>query len=192
MEPTKVRHLRVALISDTHGTWDEPLKRAVSEADELWHAGDLGPIAEHLRAWEAKVPGRRLRVVTGNIDGVPLTLEFPKELDFTVEGVRVWMIHIGGYPGRYAPSVRTSWPAKRASGPVDLFVCGHSHVLRVLRDNQHRALCLNPGACGTHGFHSIRTLLRFSLHAGKIMDMEAVELGPRGKLDPDHNLPDPY
>lgn len=182
----------MALISDTHGTWDEPLARAVEQADELWHAGDLGPMTEHLHAWQKAAPGRTLRAITGNIDGTPLTLEFPKELDFEVDGLRVWMIHIGGYPGHFPPAVRAAWAQKTESRPVDVFICGHSHILRVQRDARTGTLFMNPGACGTHGFHRIRTLLRFTIQSGKIIDLEAVELGLRAKLPRNTALPDPY
>jgi predicted phosphodiesterase len=192
METAKVQHLRVALISDTHGHWDDALARAVDGADELWHAGDLGPMTDHLEAWEAAKPGRKVRAITGNIDGYPLTRSYPAELDFTTAGVRVWMIHIGGYPGRFSPGVRAAWPNKLAYGPVNLFVCGHSHILRVARDPFSQALCLNPGAAGIHGFHHIRTLLRFELSDGTVKNMEAVELGLRGKTALDPTLADPY
>lgn len=170
--------MRIGLCSDTHGWWDPALERLFAACDEVWHAGDFGPgVADRLEAFRPCVG------VWGNIDEAGLRRRFPRDAHFEREGVRVWMTHIGGYPGRYAPRVRREAEGLAAEGRApDLFVCGHSHLLKVQRDPRFGWLALNPGACGRHGFHKVRTVLRFTLAAGRVRDLEAIELGPRGAL----------
>lgn len=164
---------RIGLLSDTHSHWDPKFETVFNECDEIWHAGDFGRTEISLQL-EAIKP---LRGVYGNIDGREIRDRHPLHLRFELEGVRVWMTHIGGYPGR--------WPARiketLEKDPPDLFVCGHSHILKVVRDRTYNMLAVNPGATGREGFHRVRTLIRFSLEAGKVKDMEVVELGPRAK-----------
>lgn len=167
---------RIGLISDTHGYLDDAVFQHFDECHEVWHAGDVGNV-EILDRLEAFKP---LRVVYGNIDGRAVQLRSAENLDFELEGFRIWMTHIGGAPPRYNPIVRPQ--LQRA--PPAIFVCGHSHILRVIRDPAlQNMLYINPGAAGKEGFHKMRTLLRFSLDTGKIKDMEVVELGKRGALE---------
>lgn len=166
--------LRIGLLSDTHGYLDAFVFDFFAPCQEIWHAGDIGDAAilDRLEAF------RPLRAVYGNIDGEEIRRRCPEDLRFTLEGVDVWMTHIGGYPGRYNSRVR----AVMKENPPGLFICGHSHILKVMPDKRYGLLHINPGACGNHGFHRMRTALRFSLDNGQVKDLEVVELGERGKL----------
>ena len=166
----------VALISDTHSHMDEGVLAHLNEADEIWHAGDIGAMEVVNRLPAGKV----LRVVTGNIDDSDMGERFPEELLFEVEGVRVLMVHIGGNPKRYAKGIK-SRIQKTGSG---LFVCGHSHICRVEYDRQLNCLYINPGAVGLQGFHKVRTLLKFTLAKGKVSNLVVIELGKRGMPGP--------
>ncbi|RYY95100.1 MAG: metallophosphoesterase [Chitinophagaceae bacterium] len=162
---------RIALLSDTHGWLDEQVWRHFEGCDELWHGGDFGPgVAELLAA-----DGRPLRGVWGNIDGPEVRREFPETLSWNCEAVRVYMIHIGGYPGRYAPRVKAAIQQEGAK----LFISGHSHILKVMYDPKINCLHMNPGAAGRQGWHTVRTLLRFAIDGADIKDLEVVELGKR-------------
>ena len=165
--------LKIGLISDTHGWWDDRYAEYFAECDEIWHAGDIGSI-ELADRFEA-MSGKRLRFVTGNIDGHELRLRYPEHQRFEVEGVDVWITPIGGYPGKYAPEVAPLI----FRNPPRLFISGHSHILKVLYDKTLRLLHLNPGAAGKQGFHKTRTLMRFVLDAGDIRDLEVVELADK-------------
>lgn len=160
---------KIGLLSDTHGYWDERYVRYFEPCDEIWHAGDIGSleVADRLAAL------RPLRAVYGNIDGRELRLRFPQTLRFEVEGAEVLMKHIGGYPGNYDPSVRGSLFTR----PPQLFVSGHSHILKVKYDKTLSMLHINPGAAGKQGFHRVRTLVRFAIEAGRFSDLEVIELG---------------
>ena len=161
---------RIGLLSDTHSFLDPQVFTYFADCAEIWHAGDVGllTVAEELRAF------RPLRIVSGNIDRE--SVDLPANLRFTLEGVDVWMTHIGGTPPKYNPAVR---PLLQQN-PPGLFICGHSHILKVTRDPAlHNMLFVNPGAAGKTGFHQMRTLLRFSLDAGKVLAMEAIELGKK-------------
>lgn len=164
---------RIGLLSDTHGCIDELIVNALNECDEVWHAGDIGGIDT---ADNFKRLGKLFRGVYGNIDGNEVRLDYPQSLRFECEGVEVFMTHIGGYPGRYEPIVREE--LKRQT--PKLFIAGHSHILKVIYDKKFELLHMNPGAAGKHGFHKVRTLLRFSLENGVIKDLEVVELALRG------------
>ncbi|GAB3170907.1 metallophosphoesterase family protein [Telluribacter humicola] len=167
--------LKIGLLSDTHGYLDERLYEHFADCDEIWHAGDVGDakIIIDLQAFKT------LRVVSGNIDGREVRALAAENLYYDLEGFRVWMTHIGGAPPKYNPQVK---PALQAD-PPNIFVCGHSHILRVMRDPKLRnMLYINPGAAGREGFHKIRTALRFTLDNGKIPGMEVIELGKRGAL----------
>ena len=168
--------MKILLLSDTHGYLDESILEHVREADEVWHAGDIGAgeVLERLQAI------RPLRVVYGNIDDARLRREIPLDLHFTVEGLRVYMTHIGGYPGRYSQHARQELDAR--PGQIDLFICGHSHILKVMPDHKRSLLHMNPGACGTHGFHRVRTMLRFEIEQGRVVQPAAIELGARGRV----------
>lgn len=160
---------KIGLLSDTHGYWDERYVRHFESCDEIWHAGDIGSIevADRLAAF------RPLRAVYGNIDGRELRLRFPQTLRFEVEGVQVLIKHIGGYPGHYDPSVRGSLLTR----PPQLFISGHSHILKVKYDKTLSMLHINPGAAGKQGFHRVRTLVRFVVDQGCFSDLEVIELG---------------
>ncbi len=160
---------KIGLLSDTHGYWDERYVRHFESCDEIWHAGDIGSIevADRLAAF------RPLRAVYGNIDGRELRLRFPQTLRFEVEGAQVLIKHIGGYPGHYDPSVRGSLLTR----PPQLFISGHSHILKVKYDRTLSMLHINPGAAGKQGFHRVRTLVRFVVDQGCFSDLEVIELG---------------
>jgi uncharacterized protein len=165
--------VRIGLLSDSHGFLDDAIFTYFAECDEVWHAGDFGPwtVVEQLRAFKP------LRGVYGNIDGAEVRTEMPLALEWDCAGVCVYMRHIGGYPGAYERGVK----AELASRRPNLFIAGHSHILRVMRDTQLGVLHMNPGACGHHGWHTMRTLLRFSIDDGRIHGVEAIELGKRGR-----------
>ena len=165
---------KILLLSDTHGYLDDAILMHVANADEVWHAGDIGTI--ELTDRIAKI--KPLRAVYGNIDGHVLRSAFKEDLIFTCEGINVFITHIGGYPTRYSKGIKEKLMIHRP----DLFICGHSHILKVIRDQQLRLLHMNPGAAGIHGFHKIRTMLRFEISEVKIQNVEVIELGLRGTL----------
>jgi hypothetical protein len=166
---------RIGLLSDTHGWLDPRLEAHFEACDEIWHAGDIGDVGvmEGIQRWR---PERTIRAVHGNIDGGALRSTYPEDLHFEVEGVRVWMTHIGGRPPKYD---RRTLPLLR-SAPPTLFICGHSHICLVQFDPALGTLYMNPGAAGRHGWHQMRTALRFTLHQGRPSDLEVIELGKRG------------
>ncbi len=168
---------RIAVLSDTHGYLDEGILRHIRDCDEAWHAGDIGS-AEVSEALQACAP---LRAVYGNIDGGELRQMHPEHLHMDCEGIRVWMTHIGGKPGRYSPAIR----AGLAKHKPDLFICGHSHICMLQRDKQFGHIHMNPGAAGRHGFHQKRTLIKMELEKGKIAAMKVVELGGRSSRSPE-------
>ena len=165
---------KILLLSDTHGHLDQKILKYIDGADEVWHAGDIGTTA--VADGISKI--KPLRGVYGNIDGHELRSQFPENQIFSCQGVKVLMTHIGGYPGRYNPRVKKLIQEEK---PL-LYVCGHSHILKVIPDRKNNHLHMNPGACGIQGFHKVRTLLRFELNQGKIENLEAIELGQRGAL----------
>ena len=167
--------MKIGLLSDTHSYLDPRVFDHLKDCDEIWHAGDIGDgaLADALQNFRA------LRAVFGNIDDRSLQTRFPEDLWVECEGLTVWMTHIGGAPPNYNPRVKKILKERAP----DIFICGHSHILRVKRDPQYNnMLYLNPGAAGNHGFHAIKTLVRFELLAGEITKMEVVELGKRGAL----------
>lgn len=165
--------MKIGLISDTHSYLDERVFSYFDRCDEIWHAGDIGDttVVEQLEKFKP------LRAVYGNIDDKTIQWKFPEDLRFTCEGVDVLMTHIGGVPPNYNPRVKKLLKERVPS----LFICGHSHILRIKRDeNFNGMLYVNPGAAGNHGFHKMKTVVRFELQAGKIDKMDVVELGKRG------------
>ena len=160
---------RIGLLSDTHGWWDDRYLQYFEPCDEIWHAGDIGSLEVAQRLADF----RPLRAVYGNIDGQELRRLFPQTLRFTVDGAEVVMKHIGGYPGRYDPSVAAGSLLAR---PPKLFVSGHSHILKVKYDKTLGLLHINPGAAGRQGFHTVRTLVRFCIDQGQFSDLEVIEL----------------
>jgi uncharacterized protein len=165
---------RIGLLSDTHGYLDTKLSKYLDACDEIWHAGDIGTlqVTDTLASWKP------LRAVYGNIDGDKLRLSFPENQLFELEGVKVFMTHIGGYPAHYTARARAIIAQERPK----LYICGHSHILKVMHDKHYNCLHMNPGAAGVHGFHQMKTLLRFTLDAGNIRDLEVVELGKRSEI----------
>ncbi len=167
--------MRIALLSDTHGFMDLEILEHCQEASEIWHAGDIGSRAVITQLESLKKP---IVAVSGNIDNHALQLEYPEDQQFTKEGVRVWMRHIVGHPKRYNPEILEvlRQPAQRPQ----LLICGHSHILEIARD-AYGVLYINPGAVGHHGVHQKRTMVRFSLENGKVLNVEAIDFGTRGR-----------
>ena len=164
--------MKVLLLSDTHGYLDEQILNHCRQADEIWHAGDFGSVQVADSLQEIKP----LRGVYGNIDDHRLRVYFPENLSFVFSGVKVLMTHIGGYPG--------AWPSRVRELLVEhqpqIFICGHSHILKVMRDPQYsNMLCMNPGAAGKSGFHKVRTLIRMEFEPGKITSLDVIELGQK-------------
>lgn len=162
---------KIGLISDTHGWLDHSCVKYFADCDEIWHAGDLGviAIAETLRAHKI------FRAVNGNIDGYDVRSEYPEVLEWDCENVKVLMTHIGGYPPKYNPEAKKL--IKRVQ--PQLFICGHSHILKIMYDVQQNCLHMNPGAAGKHGWHHMRTIIRFTIDGKDIKDCEVIELGKR-------------
>ncbi len=159
---------KIGLLSDTHNFLDERIFIHFDSCDEIWHAGDIGS----LTVTDALSEFKPLRAVYGNIDGVELRRMFPLHNRFQCEDVDVWLTHIGGYPGKYAPEVR----AELFINPPQLFISGHSHILKVQYDKKLNLLHINPGAAGKYGFHTIRTLVRFEIDGKNIQNLEVIEL----------------
>ncbi|MBZ9632625.1 metallophosphatase family protein [Salegentibacter sp. LM13S] len=159
---------KILLLSDTHSHIDERILHYAGEADEIWHAGDIGitDISDELN----KI--KPLRAVYGNIDDAEIRKEFPLHQRFKCEGVDVWITHIGGYPGKYSPAIRE----EIKQNPPKLFISGHSHILKVMNDKNLGVLHMNPGAAGKQGFHKKRTMLRFRIDNENISDLEVIEL----------------
>ena len=165
--------MRIGLLSDSHGFLDEALFAHFADCDELWHAGDFSCVADfdRLNAF------RPTRAVWGNVDGADVRAAMRRDLFWECEGLPIYMTHIGGYPGAYDKRAREQVEKRRPG----LFLCGHSHILKVMRDPDRGLIHMNPGACGHVGWHKVRTVLRLTVEAGKIRDLEAIELGPRGR-----------
>ena len=163
---------RIGILSDTHSCWDERYATHFAGCDEIWHAGDLGDISILLRLREICPV---VRAVSGNIDGGEVRRACKEVEVFEVENVRVFLTHIGGYPGKYAPGVQESL----AYGRINLMVCGHSHILKVMYDPRLGLLHINPGAAGTHGWQQQRTLVRLTIDGPEMRDLEVIELGKR-------------
>lgn len=162
---------KILLLSDTHGYIDDRILHYVEQSDEVWHAGDIGD----LRVSDALSAVKPFRAVYGNIDNHQARSSFPLHQRFVCEEVSVWITHIGGYPPKYNTLTRDEIRKK----PPKLFICGHSHILKVIPDKTNGVLHMNPGAAGKHGFHKMRTMLRFTLDSGKIENLEVIELGKK-------------
>jgi len=163
---------KILLLSDTHSYIDEQILKFVQQADEVWHAGDIGD----LHVTDTIKSLKPLRAVYGNIDDVNARLEFPLDHKFRVENVTVWMTHIGGYPNKYNQRVREGLQ----QNTPQVFICGHSHILKIQYDKKLNVLHLNPGAAGNHGFHKVRTMIRFTIDKEQLKEMEVIELAMRG------------
>lgn len=167
--------MKIGLLSDTHSFLDPNILDFFSGCDEVWHAGDIGDPLIITKLEEF----RPLRAVYGNIDAPEIRHRFPEDLQFDCEGMNVWITHIAGTPPRYNPRIK-----KKLKGYTpDLLICGHSHILKVMRDPEHNNLIfMNPGAAGNHGFHSMKTILRFEIKNGVLANLEVIELGKRGAI----------
>ena len=163
---------RIGLLSDTHHFLDEAIFTHFDHCDEIWHAGDFGTdaVAEKLRTF------RPLRGVYGNIDGQDIRAQYPQKLEWICEDVKVYMTHIGGYPPKYNPAVKTDLYISRPQ----LFICGHSHILKIMYDEKLQCLHMNPGAAGNQGWHKVRTVIRFVVDGAEMKQCEVIELGRRG------------
>ena len=158
---------KILLISDTHGYIDEKIIKYARQVDEIWHAGDIGDISVSDKLKKIKP----LRGVYGNIDDQKIRTEFPLHNRFICEKVNVWITHIGGYPKRYNPKILE----ELKSNPPDLFICGHSHILKVINDKKLGLLHINPGAIGKYGLHSVRTMVQFEINGKKIENLSIIE-----------------
>ena len=164
----------IGLLSDTHGFLDNKIFSYFDQCDEIWHAGDLGDdVADKLERFKP------LRAIHGNIDSKEMRVRYPEDLWFKLEGFLIWMTHIGGSPPNYNPRVRKILKEQ----VPDIFICGHSHILKISRDRQYNnMLYLNPGAAGNQGFHQMKTLIRLELRESQILQMEVIEIGKRGAV----------
>ena len=164
---------RIGLLSDTHSYWDERYEKYFADVDEIWHAGDIGSteLAERFQAFKP------FRAVCGNCDGGDLRRMFPELLRFKCEDADIMIKHIGGYPGNYDRSI----VGKMYTSPPDLFISGHSHILKILYDKTLRCLHINPGAAGLQGWQKVRTLVRFTVDGKEFKDVEVIELGKKRK-----------
>ena len=162
---------KILLLSDTHGYLDDKILKYVKQADEVWHAGDIGD----LNVTDEINKLKPIKAVYGNIDDAKTRVEFPENNRFFCENVDVWITHIGGYPGHYDVKIREAI----RKNPPQLFISGHSHILKVMPDKKLNLLHMNPGAVGKHGFHKIRTMLRFKIDGDAITDLEVIEFNKR-------------
>jgi putative phosphoesterase len=164
--------VRIGLLSDTHSFLDPELLPILDACDEIWHAGDVGneEVANQLRSLN-----KSLRIVYGNIDGREIRLIATQTLVWQVEQMKILMTHIGGYPGHYPSTIKQLLLKEKP----DIFVCGHSHILKVIYDKQLKLLHINPGACGKVGFQKVRTMVRFGIDGDKVKEMAVIELGVR-------------
>jgi uncharacterized protein len=161
----------IGLLSDTHGYLPPQVYEHFKDVDEIWHAGDIGTVevADKLELFKP------LRAVWGNIDGHELRIRYPEYLHFKIEEVPVLMMHIGGYPPKYNPASKQLIQQTRPH----VFICGHSHILKVMPDTAHNLLHINPGACGKHGWQKVNTLVRFCIEGDRVTNFEVIELGPK-------------
>ena len=158
---------KILLLSDTHGYLDEKIIKYTNSVDEIWHAGDVGDITIIDKLKQIKP----FKGVYGNIDDHKIRKELPVDLKFYCEDTYVWITHIGGYPNQYKQRIKE----ELKSNKVDLFICGHSHILKIIFDKKYNLLHINPGAIGKHGFHKKRTMVRFSINKDKIENLEVIE-----------------
>jgi putative phosphoesterase len=168
--------MRIGLISDTHGWIHPSLYEHFAKCDEIWHAGDIGNIqtADSLSSFKP------VRAVSGNIDDSVVRSVYPEMLKFTIGEMKIWMIHIGGTPRHYSPKIKN----EIYFDPPDVFICGHSHIAKVMYDKSAGLLFINPGAAGYTGFHKYMTAIRFEISENKIHNLELIEMGLRGRTGP--------
>jgi putative phosphoesterase len=167
--------MKIGLLSDTHSFLDSKVFDYFRDCDEVWHAGDIGDeaVADALEKFKP------FRAVYGNIDTKSIQRRYPEDLRFNFEGLNIWMTHIGGTPPGYKPRIKKILQ----QNPADIFICGHSHILKIGRDPQfNNMLFINPGAAGNHGFHHMKTIVRFDIVNREIKNLEVIELGKRGAI----------
>lgn len=162
---------KILLLSDTHGYIDDRIIYYANQSDEVWHAGDIGDISIIDKLSSIS----RIRAVYGNIDDHKIRMTFPEKINFHCEEIRIYMIHIGGYPGLYNAKIKKELLEMKP----DIFISGHSHILKIINDKKNNILHLNPGAAGKNGFHSVRTMIRFEINKNKIENLEVIELGKK-------------
>lgn len=165
---------KILLISDTHNFLEPRLIKHIREADEVWHAGDIGQLSLCQEIEKLKP----IKAVFGNADGQEIRHIYPENLAFDSEEVKVFLTHIGGYPGKYPAKLKQQLKDIRPK----LFICGHSHILKVMYDQENELLHMNPGACGNHGSHTVKTALRFEIDGAEIKNLAVIELGNRTSL----------
>ena len=166
--------MKIGLISDTHGWINPRLFEHFKDVDEIWHAGDIG----NIETADALAAFKPVKAVYGNIDDAIVRRAYKEQLRFIAGGMKIWITHIGGSPGYYLPKLKKAIN----DDPPDLFICGHSHIAKIMFDKKGGFLFINPGAAGYNGFHNIMTAVRFMIDDGKIHDLELIELGERGKV----------
>ena len=159
---------KVSLLSDTHSVLDERFIPHLKDSDEIWHAGDIGSLVIYDKLNEIS----KVKAVYGNIDNHQIRITLASEVFFKCEGVNIYMTHIGGYPGKYSKAVKE----KIEKTKPDIFICGHSHILKVMKDKINNLLFINPGAAGNHGIHQVKTIVQFIINEKKISDLKIIEL----------------
>ena len=165
---------KIAIISDTHSFWDSKIDNLIYECDEIWHAGDFG-YSEKIKH---NIEKFHIKGVYGNIDGHSIRQIYPKLLKFKCEKIKVLMTHIGGYPKKYRPAIKDEIKKYKP----DIYICGHSHILKIMYDQEYNLLHINPGAAGREGFHKVRTIVLLEIQGKQIKNLQVVELGPRVEL----------
>lgn len=158
---------KILLLSDTHGHLDDFMRNHINEADEVWHAGDIG----HVNWIDVVQKIKPLQAVYGNIDDAKMRTIYPENLFFSCEEIKVFITHIGGYPKKYPSRLHQIFKGEK----IDLFICGHSHILKVMYDHDYKFLHMNPGAIGISGFHQVRTMLKFEVHGNDIKNLCVIE-----------------
>ena len=159
---------KILLLSDTHSYIDDQILKFVKQADEVWHAGDIGSLDIYDKLNEIS----KVKAVYGNIDNHQIRITLASEVFFKCEGLNIYMTHIGGYPGKYSKAVKE----KIEKTKPDIFICGHSHILKVMNDKINNLLFINPGAAGNHGIHQVKTIVQFIINEKKISDLKIIEL----------------
>ena len=165
---------QIAIISDTHGFYDKKIKNLISTCDEIWHAGDFG----YNKNIKEFIETNNVIGVYGNIDGKEIRSRYPKINKFKCERIKVLLTHIGGYPKKYQKNIEQEIKKYKP----DLFICGHSHILKIIHDQYYNLLHINPGAAGKEGFHKIRTIIILKIMGNKINDLKVIEMGERSKI----------
>ncbi|MBA3663324.1 MAG: metallophosphoesterase family protein [Bacteroidetes bacterium] len=171
---------KILLISDTHSYLEPKLLKYVEQADEVWHGGDIGAMS----SMDPLLKLKPFKAVYGNIDGQDVRSTYPENLFFTCEDLKVLITHIGGYPGKYPARVQNLITEHKPG----LFICGHSHILKVMFDSRNNLLHINPGACGVHGFHKVKTVVRFEVDKKEIKNLAVIELGNRASSSQDTSV----